>query len=79
MSAECCHKLYAIANGCAHLSREEINSAVAQIVTDSDICQEIVQSILNLKSDLGQLMLAKRHPVLLIIEEVNLISNKFNL
>lgn len=59
-----------IVNGCAHLSDDEIESAVSQIIEDALLQQQLIERIVKIKNDNGNLISVKRHPVILLIDEV---------
>lgn len=62
--------LYQIASGCAHLNECEIQSAVSYVIEDDSLQKILCEEINSIKNRYGDLMLLKRHPVILILDEV---------
>ncbi|KAL1139370.1 hypothetical protein AAG570_006354 [Ranatra chinensis] len=63
--------IYLVAEGCCHLSENEINSALDGILPDNKSERKVLfQAILEIKSTFtGKLMTAKRYPLILILDE----------
>uniref|UniRef100_A0A1B6MC13 separase n=1 Tax=Graphocephala atropunctata TaxID=36148 RepID=A0A1B6MC13_9HEMI len=61
--------LYRVADGCVHLTSAEIQSAVACLVTDAKLADDLTTAINKFQEDTGILQVARRHPVILILDE----------
>lgn len=62
--------LYQIAGGSAHLSEAEIESAVSQVVKKTSLQKDLCQEIESIRNKYSNLIVAKRHPVILLLDEV---------
>ncbi len=62
--------IYQITNGCAHLTEKRIEEVIRDLIKDEDLQNLIVQRILTLKREFPDLGSAKRHPVILLLDEV---------
>lgn len=63
--------LYCLADGCAHLEESDIGNGVKSIISDSSIAQNIIEVIMKIRAKISQLVVAKRHPVILILDDVS--------
>lgn len=66
--------LYCLADGCAHLEESDIRSGVNSIVSDSTVAKNIVQAIMKNRAEILHLVVAKRHPVILILDDVSAVT-----
>jgi hypothetical protein len=64
--------LYQVADASVHLSNDEINSAVCCLVDSKELGIELISAIKDFKEEMSILLAARRHPVILIIDEVSL-------
>lgn len=59
-----------IASGCAHLSEEDIDVAVSQIINDPSAQKQVTDCIYEIKKENLIPVKTKRHPVILIVDQV---------
>lgn len=62
--------LLQIANGCAHLSEEDIDFAVSQIISDLSAQKQLIDCIYEIKKENLIPVKTKRHPVILLVDQV---------
>lgn len=62
--------LYCVASGAAYLSSAEIKSAVSCLVTSQNLYSDLVKAIELFKENSNILIVARRYPVILIVDEV---------
>ncbi|KAK7575673.1 hypothetical protein V9T40_011959 [Parthenolecanium corni] len=58
-----------IASGCAHLSEEDIDVAVSQIINDPSAQKQVTDCIYEIKKENLIPVKTKRHPVILIVDQ----------
>lgn len=64
------HLLSQVAFGCAHLSKEDIDIAITQVLTDPCSQKQICECIYEIKKQNLIPVKTKRHPVILLIDQV---------
>uniref|UniRef100_A0A1B6GBW6 separase n=1 Tax=Cuerna arida TaxID=1464854 RepID=A0A1B6GBW6_9HEMI len=61
--------LYRVTDGAVYLTSAEIQSAVACLVTDSNLAADLTNAIVKFQQDNSIFLVARRQPVILIIDE----------
>lgn len=59
-----------VANGCAHLNDAEIESAVSYVIKDSALLTQLTERIMQIRNDNCNMIITKRYPVILLLDEV---------